>query len=185
MYIGKQEKHCYIKIKCVMCIHIKKHHFNFFLIFAGSSFPACLLQWKLHSSKATKLWCAAMQMDFSLPCLEKGKEVTLPRFSPGSLLSRQPPVKTHDHHSFSLYHHNVPRPHWLTISYTLKFMNSSQCRNWFSMLWLPFASEAFSDFYFWWRWEYDAQNFWTVQLHLMLCSQIWWRSKNTSSCSNG
>ncbi len=79
-----------------------------------------------------------MQMDFSLPCLEEGKEVTLPPFSPGSLLSRQPPVKTHDHHSFSLYHHNVPRPHCLTISHTLKFMTSSQSRNWFSMLWFSF-----------------------------------------------
>lgn len=88
--------------------------------------------------KRVKLWCAAMQMDFSLPCLKEGKAVTLPPFSPGSLLSRQPPVKTHDHHSFSLYHHNVPRPHRLTISYTLKFMTSSQCRNWFSMLWFPF-----------------------------------------------
>lgn len=83
-----------------------------------------------------------MQMDFSLPCLEEGEAVTLPLFLPGSLLSRQPPVKMHDHHSFSLYHHNVPRPYRLTISYTLKFMTSSQCRNWFSMLWFPFWFEG-------------------------------------------
>lgn len=95
-----------------------------------------------------KLWCAAMQMDFSLPCLKEGKAVTLPPFSPGSLLSRQPPVKTHDHHSFSLYHQNVPRPHHLTISYTLKFMTSSQCRNWFSMLWFPFRFWSLFWFFF-------------------------------------
>lgn len=98
--------------------------------------------------KRVKLWCAAMQMDFSLPCLKEGKAVTLPPFSPGSLLSRQPPVKTHDHHSFSLYHHNVPRPHRLTISYTLKFMTSSQCRNWFSMLWFPFRFWSLFWFFF-------------------------------------
>lgn len=116
-------------------------------------------------------WCAAMQMDFSLPCLEEGKEVTLLPFSPGSLLSRQPPVKTHDHHSFSLYHHNVPRPHCLTISYTLKFMTSSRCRNWFSMLWFPFASEAYSDFYFWWQWEYDVLIFFSF--FCALFNYIW------------
>lgn len=120
-------------------------------------------------------------MDFSLPCMEEGREVTLPPL-PGSLLSRQPPVKTHDHHSLSLYHHNVPHPHRLTISYVLKFMTSSQCRNWFSVLWFPFASEAYSDFYFWWQREYDVLEFCTLQLHLMLPSQIWWYSRNTSSC---
>lgn len=80
-----------------------------------------------------------MQMDFSLPCSEEGKDVTSLLFLPGSLLSRQPPVKMRDHHSFSLYRHNVPHPHCLTISYTLKFMTSSQCRNWFSMLRFPFC----------------------------------------------
>lgn len=53
-------------------------------------------------------------------------------------MSRQPQVKTHDHHSFSLYHYNVLHSHSLTVSYTLKFMTSSQCRNWFSMLRFPF-----------------------------------------------
>ena len=100
-----------------------------------------------------------MQMDFSLPRVEEGRKVTLPPFSTGSLSSQQPPVKTHDHHSFSLYHHNVPRPRRLTISYTLKFMTSSQCRNWFSMLWFPLPSTAHSDFYFWWHWENNALNF--------------------------
>lgn len=51
----------------------------------------------------TTQWCAAMQMDFSLHCMEEGIEETQPPFSPGSLLSRQPPVKTHDHHFSSLF----------------------------------------------------------------------------------
>ena len=89
--------------------------------------------------KRVKLCCAAMQMDFSLPRLVEGKAVTLLSDSPGSLLYRQPPVRTHDHHSFSLYHNRVPRPRRLTISYMLKFMISSHCWNWFSMLWFPFC----------------------------------------------
>jgi len=138
-------------------------------------FPAHVLKWKLHSSKR---WCAAMQMDVSLPCWKEGKEETLPPFSPGSLLSRQPKVKTHDHHSFSLYHHNVPRPHRLTISYTLKFMTSSQSRNWFSMLRFP-PPRFWSLFWFSFSMavRLDVLNFCSVQLHLMLWSQIWWCSK--------
>lgn len=115
-----------------------------------------------------------MQMDFSLPRLEEGKEVTSPPFSPGSLLSRQPPVKTHDHHSFSLYHHNVPCPRRPTISYTLKFMTSSQCRNWFSMPWFPFffpASEACSDFYFWWQRECDVLGFFAL-FNYIWCREV-------------
>lgn len=76
---------------------------------------------------------------FHCPAWRRAKRQHRLPSSPGSLLSRQPPVKTHDHHSFSLYHHNVPRPYRLTISYTLKFMTSSQRQNWFSMLWFPFS----------------------------------------------
>lgn len=64
---------------------------------------------------------------FHCPAWQRGNIASI--FAIGSLLSRQPPVKTHDHHSSSLYHHNVPHTHCLTISYTLKFMTSSQCRN--------------------------------------------------------
>lgn len=102
----------------------------------------------LHSSKPSKLLCAAMQMDFSLPHSEEGKEVTLPLFLQGSLLSWQPPVKTHDHHSAFLYLHNIPRLHHLKILYTLKFMTSPQRRNEYSMLRFPLATKAHSDFYF-------------------------------------
>lgn len=42
-----------------------------------------------------------------------------------------PPVKSHDHHSFS--------PHRLAMSCTRKFTTSSHRRDWFSMLWFPLA----------------------------------------------
>lgn len=126
----------------------------------------------------TKQRCAAMQYDFSVPCMKQGKKVTEPLFLLGS---QQPPVKTHDHHFSSLYRHNVLRPHHLTISYKLKFMSSSQCRNWFSTQWFPFSSEAYSDSYLWWQWQYDVLDLCTVQLHLMLWSQFWWCTKNRSS----
>lgn len=96
---------------------------------------------------------------FHCPAEKEGKEVTLLLsflslslslllFLRGSLLSRQPRVKMHDHHSSPLYRHIVPHPHCLTISYRLKFMTPSHCRNWFSMLWFPAASKAQTDFEF-------------------------------------
>lgn len=96
----------------------------------------------------SKLWYAAMQMDCSLPCCKGWHRGNIASIFSLSLFL----------HSFFFFCKSlsclgsleskcmiITPPLFiatlcLTISYRLKFMTSSHCRNWFSMLWFPAAS---------------------------------------------